>query len=104
VPSELTIREAHEIAGEVRHQLLHHLKFLSLVVIHVDPAERSGERFHAIEEHSHDDLPVHSHLSGPNIEVERLTKFPVLGTKHRLRTFNVHRWRRRRPPQPRRKP
>ena len=61
VPSELTIREAHEIAAEVRHRLLHQLKFLSLVVIHVDPAERSGERFHAIEQHSHDDLPLHSH-------------------------------------------
>ena len=63
VPSELTIREAHEIAAEVRHQLLHHLKFLSLVVIHVDPAERSGERFHAIEGHTHDQLPPHSHAA-----------------------------------------
>jgi len=63
VPSELTIREAHEIAAEVRHRLLHHLRFLSLVVIHVDPAERSGERFHAIEQHSHDDLPLHSHAA-----------------------------------------
>ena len=63
VPSELTIREAHEIAAEVRHQLLHHLKFLSLVVIHVDPAERSGERFHAIEGHTHDHLPPHSHAA-----------------------------------------
>jgi cation diffusion facilitator family transporter len=61
VPSALTVREAHEIAAEVRHQLLHHLKFLSLVVIHVDPSERSGERFHAIEAHSHDHFPIHSH-------------------------------------------
>jgi hypothetical protein len=43
--------------------LLHHLKFLSLVVIHVDPAERSGERFHAIEAHTHDHLPLHSHAA-----------------------------------------
>ena len=63
VPPELMVREAHEIAAEVRHQLLHHLKFLSLVVIHVDPADRSGERFHAIEAHTHDRLPPHSHAA-----------------------------------------
>src|SRR6185312_7830712 len=63
VSPELTVRAAHEIAAEVRHQLLHHLKFLSLVVIHVDPADRSGERFHAIEAHTHDHLPPHSHAA-----------------------------------------
>jgi cation diffusion facilitator family transporter len=54
VPSNLTVAEGHDIAAEVRHQLLHHLNYLSLAVIHVDPVERSGERFHAIEAHSHD--------------------------------------------------
>jgi cation diffusion facilitator family transporter len=63
VPSDLTVAEGHGIAAEVRHQLLHHLKYLSLTVIHVDPDERSGERFHAIEAHSHDSLPAHSHAA-----------------------------------------
>jgi len=63
VPGDLSISEAHRVAAEVRHQLLHRLKYLSLVVIHVDPADQAGERFHAIERHSHDGLPVHSHAA-----------------------------------------
>ena len=63
VPSNLTVAQGHEIANEVRHQLLHHLQYLSLAVIHVDPDERSGERFHAIATHTHDDLPAHSHAA-----------------------------------------
>ena len=61
LPSQMTLRDAHSVAEEVRHQLLHHLKYLSLVVIHVDPEEKSGERHHRIERHSHDGLPAHSH-------------------------------------------
>jgi divalent metal cation (Fe/Co/Zn/Cd) transporter len=61
LPSQITLAAAHAIAEEVRHQLLHHLKYLSLVVIHVDPEGKSGERHHRIEQHSHDGLPVHSH-------------------------------------------
>ena len=63
LPSQITISAAHAIAEEVRHQLLHHLKSLSLVVIHVDPEEKSGEQYHRIERHSHDGLPVHSHAA-----------------------------------------
>jgi cation diffusion facilitator family transporter len=63
LPSDISVRDAHAIAEEVRHQLLHHLKFLSLVVIHVDPEEKSGEQYHRIEQHSHDGLPVHSHAA-----------------------------------------
>jgi cation diffusion facilitator family transporter len=61
LPSEVTVRDAHLVAEDVRHQLLHRLKYLSLVVIHVDPEEKSGERHHRIEMHSHDGLPAHSH-------------------------------------------
>jgi cation diffusion facilitator family transporter len=61
VDPQLTIAQAHAIAGEVRHQLLHHLDYLSLVVIHVDPADKSGEAHHRIAEHAHDGLPAHSH-------------------------------------------
>ena len=61
VDPELTIAQAHAVAGEVRHRLLHHLDYLSLVVIHVDPADQSGEAHHRIEQHAHDGLPAHSH-------------------------------------------
>ena len=61
VAAQLSIVEAHATAKEVRHELLHHLAFLSSVVVHVDPAAEPGEEFHRINEHSHDGLPVHSH-------------------------------------------
>ena len=61
VNPQISIAQAHAIATEVRHQLLHHLDYLSLVVIHVDPADQSGEAHHHIEQHVHDGLPLHSH-------------------------------------------
>jgi cation diffusion facilitator family transporter len=61
VDPQLTIAQAHAVAADVRHQLLHHLDYLSLVVIHVDPADKSGEVHHRIDEHAHDGLPLHSH-------------------------------------------
>ena len=61
VDPQLTIAQAHAVAAEVRHRLLHHLDYLSLVVFHVDPADKSGEAHHRIDEHAHDGLPVHSH-------------------------------------------
>jgi cation diffusion facilitator family transporter len=63
LPSQITVADAHAIAVEARHQLLHHLKYLSLVVIHTDPEEMSGERHHRIEAHTHDGLPAHSHAA-----------------------------------------
>ena len=61
VLSNLSVAEAHQIAKEVRHQLMHHLNYLSSVVVHIDPIEEAGEEFHRITEHTHDGLPVHSH-------------------------------------------
>ena len=61
VDPRMTIGQAHAIAAEVRHQLLHRLNYVSLVVIHVDPADQSGEAHHDIDEHTHDGLPAHSH-------------------------------------------
>jgi cation diffusion facilitator family transporter len=63
VDSRLTIAEGHAVANELRHELLHALPHLSLVVIHVDPSEQSGERHHRIEGHAHDGLPAHSHAA-----------------------------------------
>jgi cation diffusion facilitator family transporter len=61
VNPSLSVEEGHEIAKRVRHELLHHLRYLSGVTIHIDPANASGDEHHRIEEHTHDNLPVHSH-------------------------------------------
>lgn len=61
VSPELSVKKGHEVAREVRHQLLHHLSYLSNAIIHIDPVTASGEKFHHIEEHAHDNLPAHSH-------------------------------------------
>lgn len=61
VDAGLSVGKGHEIACEVQHQLLHHLRYLSIATIHVDPADASGEEYHAIAEHEHDGLPPHSH-------------------------------------------
>ncbi len=61
VDGSLRIDEGHEIAKEVRHRLLHHLKYLSDATIHVDPPGASGPEHHRIAEHMHDNLPTHSH-------------------------------------------
>ena len=63
VESHLTVAEAHTVAAELRHQLLHALPRMTLVVVHVDPVEKSGERHHGIEAHSHDGLPTHAHAA-----------------------------------------
>ncbi len=61
VRQSLSVEEGHAIATTVRHELLHHLPYLSSATIHIDPANASGEKHHGIDEHSHDDLPAHSH-------------------------------------------
>jgi cation diffusion facilitator family transporter len=61
VAPSLSVEEGHEIALRVRHELLHHLRYLSGVTIHIDPANASGNKYHRIEGHAHDDLPLHSH-------------------------------------------
>lgn len=61
IESNLSVEQGHEIAREVRHQLLHHLPYLANATIHVDPATASGERHHLISDHTHDQLPTHSH-------------------------------------------
>jgi cation diffusion facilitator family transporter len=61
VKDQLSVEKGHEIAREVRHQLLHHLPYLVNATIHVDPASASGEQHHRIGKHDHDELPTHSH-------------------------------------------
>jgi cation diffusion facilitator family transporter len=61
VASDITVEKGHEIAKDVRHQLLHHLRYLSNATIHVDPLNASGEKHHRIAEHAHGDHSAHSH-------------------------------------------
>jgi cation diffusion facilitator family transporter len=61
VSPKLSVAEGHAIAVEVRHQLLHHLPYLSNVTIHVDPEDLSGEKHHRIMGHRHGGLANHSH-------------------------------------------
>jgi len=61
VDPKLSVSEGHDIAREINHQLLHHLGYLDMAVVHVDPAQEAGEEHHRIAAHSHDDLPTHSH-------------------------------------------
>jgi cation diffusion facilitator family transporter len=61
VAPELSVGEGHTVATEVRHQLLHHVRYLSEVSVHVDPLDKAGEEHHRIAEHVHDGLPTHSH-------------------------------------------
>jgi cation diffusion facilitator family transporter len=61
VAPELSVAEGHALATEVRHQLLHHVRYLSEVSVHVDPLDQAGAEHHRIAEHVHDGLPTHSH-------------------------------------------
>ncbi|MEE8494396.1 MAG: cation diffusion facilitator family transporter [Nitrospirales bacterium] len=61
VKAELSIEEGHHVALAVRHALLHQLRYLSNVMVHVDPITASGEAHHRIAAHTHDELPSHSH-------------------------------------------
>src|SRR5215218_7077403 len=61
VDPELSVEDGHAIAREVNHQLLHELRYLDMVVVHVDPLQEAGEVHHRIALHSHDDLSPQSH-------------------------------------------
>lgn len=61
VDPSLSVEAGHHIAAEVQHQLLHHLRYLSNVVVHIDPLTASGEHHHRIPVHTHGEFPPHSH-------------------------------------------
>src|SRR5712692_8493938 len=61
VRGRLSVADGHEIATEVRHQLLHDLPHLGGVIVHVDPHGQGGERHHRIGQHAHGDFPLHLH-------------------------------------------
>jgi cation diffusion facilitator family transporter len=49
--SDLTLREAHAVAEEARHSMLHAVPKLSTVTVHVDPCEHDGDDSHAVVAH-----------------------------------------------------
>ena len=51
VDPELTIREAHAIAEEVRHELFHHLDGASQIDVHVDPFASEPGGYHELTAH-----------------------------------------------------
>lgn len=61
VPAHFSVAQGHDVAGQVRHQLLHRVEHLGRVNVHVDPSGQGGEAHHRIGEHAHDGLPRHSH-------------------------------------------
>ena len=61
VRADLSVEQGHDIAKEVRHNLLHELRYLSNATIHIDPITASGEVHHAVANHTHDEWPPHSH-------------------------------------------
>jgi cation diffusion facilitator family transporter len=61
VSPELSVEKGHEIAKDVRHQILHQVRYLGNATIHIDPLNASGEKHHGSGEHVHDNLPAHSH-------------------------------------------
>lgn len=61
VHPKFSVTEAHNLGCEARHEIMHQLPYLSNVIVHVDPVNKSGEFFHRIEEHSHDQHQPHFH-------------------------------------------
>ncbi len=61
VKNNASAQEGHEIAKEVRHQILHHLPHVGQVMIHVDPEKEFGQEHHKLGRHTHGDWPLHSH-------------------------------------------
>jgi cation diffusion facilitator family transporter len=61
VDGNRSVSEGHAIAKEVRHRMLHRLRYLSDATIHVDPTHASGVKNHRMASHKHDGLPGHSH-------------------------------------------
>lgn len=61
VDSGISVKEGHEIAVNVRHNMLHGLNYLSNAVVHVDPLGASGEIFHRLPGHDPDAANSNSH-------------------------------------------
>jgi cation diffusion facilitator family transporter len=56
VDCELTVAQGHDVAEEVRHHLLHQVRRLDSVLIHVDPCDHDGADPHAATRHHERDV------------------------------------------------
>jgi cation diffusion facilitator family transporter len=61
VDPHLTVQEGHDLAKRVEHEMGDHLKFLSGVTIHVDPATEGGEAYHHLAGYPEEKLPAQTH-------------------------------------------
>jgi cation diffusion facilitator family transporter len=61
VAPTLSVVQGHAVAKEVHHQLLHQVRLLGGVTVHVDPVGEAGEHYHHMPVHAHDELPAHAH-------------------------------------------
>lgn len=61
VAAHLSAVQAHALAQEVRHALLHRFAYMSSVVVQVDPSAEPGERFRHKLEPGPAGSPVHTH-------------------------------------------
>ena len=53
VDADLTVREGHQLADTVEHELLHRTPHLEAVVVHLHPAG-TDEEIHELTRHHHD--------------------------------------------------
>jgi len=51
VAPQLTVAEGHQIAEEVRHELLHHIPRLADAHVHVNPAWEGADPYHGVTAH-----------------------------------------------------
>ncbi|MDE2901802.1 MAG: cation diffusion facilitator family transporter [Chloroflexota bacterium] len=58
---DLSLKEAHELAKRVSHELAHAIPFLGEALIHVEPADHSDAGNNPTSAHKHDGPPLHSH-------------------------------------------
>jgi cation diffusion facilitator family transporter len=49
VPPDLSVADAHDISQLAQHEILDQLPYLSNAIIHIDPQDSSGEKFHRID-------------------------------------------------------
>jgi len=61
VRPELSVAQGHAVATDVRHHLVHHVPSLANAIIHVDPLDASGEEYHRMGAHTHDNGLAHTH-------------------------------------------
>lgn len=51
VPTDLSVADAHDISQLAQHETLDQLPYLFNAIIHIDPQNSSGEKFHRIDSH-----------------------------------------------------